>query len=373
MSVINAELVKNLYRRLLKREPENESVVAGHISAHATIDSLLSVFVNSPEYQALSKRHPISLDVVPDIEMLARNRNFFVEHPFAINNIELTNKCPFKCIMCARTNHMTRSEGFMEFELFKKAIDELVAANPKYVRQGEIIWFHHFGESLTHPDFDKFIHYAKHFDMKCGLSINPLLLTNKMAHKLLDSHLTEIYCSLDGHDNESFEKIRGVKDAYEISKKRMLDFLALKVKGGYRAKITLSMINFSFNNTTVEAARTFWESQIGIDEFLHKAFTTWDGNAEDVNALNPNVATAAVADLTKEVTCKIPWKTVTITWDGDVVPCCYDYDKRYVLGNLRYQTLTEIWNGNKMQALRKEFISNKVTNSLCKNCDSLRA
>jgi len=62
---------------------------------------------------------------------------------------------------------------------------------------------------------------------------------------------------------------------------------------------------------------------------------------------------------------------MTVTWNGDVVPCCYDYNGRFVLGNMREQTLSDIWNGEKIQSLRREFIDNRVENELCKNCDNL--
>ena len=63
---------------------------------------------------------------------------------------------------------------------------------------------------------------------------------------------------------------------------------------------------------------------------------------------------------------------MTITWNGEVVPCCYDYDNKYVVGNASSNTLNEIWRGERMTALRREFLSNQVTNSLCRSCPSLR-
>jgi hypothetical protein len=49
---------------------------------------------------------------------------------FHVFNIELTNKCPMKCIMCARTHQMTRAQGIMDFELFRRMIDEYVMLKP---------------------------------------------------------------------------------------------------------------------------------------------------------------------------------------------------------------------------------------------------
>ena len=87
------------------------------------------------------------------------NRKTISHNPFAIFNIELTNRCPMKCIMCPRTYDMTRAKGFMDYELFKNIVDEYFAINVALLKKDDL-WLHNFGESLLHPQFDKFIKYA---------------------------------------------------------------------------------------------------------------------------------------------------------------------------------------------------------------------
>ena len=186
-------------------------------------------------------------------------RRDVLERPFGIYNIELTNRCPMKCIMCARTEHMTRDQGLMDFELFTKVIDELVAENPDYARRDPRyeVWLHHFGESLQHPDFDRFIRYAVDKDVYTGLSINPIMLTTSVTDKLLAAEPSILFISLDGHDDESFAKIRGLDDAWERSKERLLRFLELKKERGVGTRIILSMIDFPNNAESLEAMRTY--------------------------------------------------------------------------------------------------------------------
>ena len=110
----------------------------------------------------------------------------------------------------------------------------------------------------------------------------------------------------------------------------------------------------------------------GIDEFVLKSFTTWDGSAQEINDFSSFlVDNEERRGKHNRPACNLPWRKMTVTWDGDVVPCCYDYNKKFVLGNIREQSLEEIWNGPMMQALRQEFNSNHVTNALCKNCSAL--
>ncbi|MEA1958787.1 MAG: radical SAM/SPASM domain-containing protein [Chloroflexota bacterium] len=297
-------------------------------------------------------------------------RSTRADHPFGIYNIELTNRCPMKCIMCPRTNNMTRPQGFMDCELFQRAIDELVSINPEYI-DSRMVWLHHFGESLLHPRFGDCIEYASSKGVLTGLSINPFILTEDIAGELLRAQPSVLCISLDGHDDDSFYRIRGVKNAYNLSRTRLLDFLQLKKR--YNAEITviLSMIHFPMNRASIESEWSFWQSCEGVDQFLEKDFSTWDGNAEDVHALIDDCACRSNDIDRSSVACTLPWEVMTVTWNGDVVPCCYDYNARLVLGNMERESFQEIWNGEKMRALRAEFIDNKVTNELCKNCDKL--
>ncbi len=285
--------------------------------------------------------------------------------PFSIFNIELTNHCVMRCIMCPRTNNMSRDLGYMEFDLFKKAIDEISVCN--LPADHEILWLHHFGESLMHREFGKCIAYASEHGIRTGLSINPIMLKDDVSTELLNSNLSVLYVSLDGHDNESFFRIRGIRNAYDMSKERLHQFLKRKNDSGFSATVVLSMVDFNMNHDSIEIAREYWGNTPGIDQFLTKSFTTWDGSAPDVNSFSGDVCRS---DRTA-VQCSWPFDRMTITWDGDVVPCCFDYDKKYVLGSVRSESLTEIWKGEALWNLRNEFIANNVKNPLCINCERL--
>jgi radical SAM protein with 4Fe4S-binding SPASM domain len=291
------------------------------------------------------------------------------DHPFGIYNIELTNKCPMKCVMCPRTKNMTRPQGFMEYELYKRAIDELVSQNREYI-DNRLVWLHHFGESLLHPRFGDCIAYASSRGVRTALSINPVMLRYDFIDELLKAEPYLLCMSLDGHDDESFYKIRGVKRSYRVSHDRLIAFLDRKVKSKGRIQVMVSMIDFDMNEESIRAQESYWKDIAGVDQFLCKDFSTWDGNAGDINALAGSGR--AVGDVDKSaVACTLPWEVMTVTWNGDVVPCCYDYDAKMVLGNMGEQSLSDIWNGEKLQSIRGEFIANRVTNPLCRHCEKL--
>ena len=302
------------------------------------------------------------------IPAVAANRTAEVAYPFAVFNIEITNRCPLRCVMCPRTNDMTRSQGHMDFDLFRSIIDELVLLNPTW-SETVPVRLHGFGESLVHPQFDRFIQYAENQGVRTCLSINPLVLTEDVRARLLAAAPSLLYISLDGHDDETFERIRGVRKAYDRSKANLLAFLAEKRDHNVRSKIVVSMINFALNRESIEECKAYWAGLDGVDEFRTKPFTTWDGNSESVNRLTS--ISAAGAPRHVQVTCRWPWTAMTVLWDGDVVPCCNDFDKRYVLGNLHQESLSAVWNGVRMKSLRAEMVNGAVGNSLCKSCENL--
>ncbi len=316
------------------------------------------------------------------IARLAEDRPAFVDYSYSLFNLELTNRCPFRCVMCPRTHHMTRTLGLMDFELFQTVVDQLVTRDARSKKRDHSVWLHHFGESLVHPELGRFLDYAKRRGLGTRISINPLMLSKKVIGVLLDGEPMELLISLDGSDDESFERIRGVAAAYEKSRENLLRFLSAKIARKAKTRITLSVIAFPLNERTEASQREEWADQWartpGIDEFLWKPFTTWNGDSQVIPGLAPKGSGDVAGDLRArdpglKVSCDWPWKKMSVTWNGDVVPCCYDYNGLYVLGNVKRESLAEIWNGERMQALRSEFISNAVSNPLCASCSELYA
>lgn len=196
--------------------------------------------------------------------------------------IELTNECPFSCVMCVRTEGMKRATGHMSEELFKKIIDDYVSLNPDAAWNTELTMTH-FGESLLNPKFSQLIRYA--VDSGCGntlLSINPLLLTKPIQRKLLESKIHRMHFSLDGHDDASFEKIRGVKNAYERSRQNLLEFIDLVRRENAPIYLRLGMVDFGLNADSIAKMKEYWGT-VGLDEFWVKPAVAWSGLVDSVN------------------------------------------------------------------------------------------
>jgi radical SAM protein with 4Fe4S-binding SPASM domain len=197
-------------------------------------------------------------------------------------------------------------------------------------------------------------------------------MKDRVIDLLIESPPSYLMVALDGHDDESFERIRGVRNAYDFSVERLHHYLERKVAAKVPTFVELGMIDFAENAESLHLLRDRWTGVEGINSVTAKRFTAWDGSVEEINAYAPAPMTNAEARKHFAVpSCRLPWETVSITWDGSVVPCCYDYDRKVALGNVKEQTLREIWNGRPMRALREEFRANAVQNPLCRQCPKL--
>jgi radical SAM protein with 4Fe4S-binding SPASM domain len=57
-----------------------------------------------------------------------------------------------------------------------------------------------------------------------------------------------------------------------------------------------------------------------------------------------------------------------ITWDGLVVPCCFDKDATHQLGNLKNQSFKEIWHNQNYQQFRGDLTKSRKNIDICANC-----
>jgi len=276
--------------------------------------------------------------------------------PYIVHNIELTNNCIMKCVMCPRTTSMTRPKGFMPENVFETVIEQYIKDNKNIPSH---VWLHHFGESLLHPKVADYVQYMQKRGVKAGISINPVALSPQKTEELLRANPHILYLSIDGFNEATFSSIRGVQGAWEQTRENALHFLKMKSRQKSTTKAIISAINFPQFPDLVRLSRNFWSSQPGVDDFLEKPFTDFNGEVREITELHGGVSYTR---------CAKPWTCITVAWDGRVLPCCFDYDAQYVLGDVNHASLKDIFNGEPMQKLRKQFINKNVTCALCINC-----
>lgn len=273
--------------------------------------------------------------------------------------VELTNRCPMTCQMCPRTHSMNRPLGYMSRETFLRVLDEAE-------RTTSALFLHHFGDSLIHPDLAFFLDEARRRGVSTHLSANPVLLTDDRVRAVVDNGLHELVLSLDGVTPKTSEAVRGpAARNVALAERRIRDLVAYRASVAARdPRIILQIVQQAQNVHEVGQWLDRWRAEPGIDRVKVKSYTTWIGGIEAIDNLRlaPPVSKAGLV-------CEKPWTSVTVLWDGRVVPCCFDYDGLLTVGTLREHTLAEIWRGDPLRRLRSRHRDGDLGDlALCRNC-----
>lgn len=247
----------------------------------------------------------------------------------------------------------------MDFEMYRGIIDE--ASGFAY----DINLFHR-GESLLHPKIYEMIEYASRKGLKTRLHTNATLLTEENAEKIFGSGLGYISISFDGYDKDTYEGIR--KGAsFERTYGNLIEFLKKKKKKTVNKPFTVLQVIEVWNESrevSDRKRRLFMEAFNGLplDKLSIRVPHNWAGSYGSGSAEN------RVSSL-----CTFPWYSITIFWNGEIVPCPQDFYGNLSVGNIRDGGIMKVWNGERLVALRKNLIKGSVESlDPCRNCDMLR-
>lgn len=266
--------------------------------------------------------------------------------------IENTNICNAVCSFCPHEN-MKRKQGVMDFDLYKKIIDEIAALSTVTVAS-----IHGFGEPLLDKQFIQRIEYAKKKNLPyVSTNTNASFLNEEISRKIIESGLNEIYISFDSATEENYRKIRNGINFHEVEEN--IKFLCAQKKKNNLKKpfIYLSFVTCEENKNEVKLYQRKWKSIVdGISiSILHN----WAGFTIENWYKNGM----------RRDPCRAIWTDMNIHWDGSVPLCCYDYETATVLGDIKRQSITDIWNGDIVNTLREDHKRGWFENiNTCRNC-----
>ncbi len=274
-----------------------------------------------------------------------------------IFTIETTNVCNLNCIMCPR-REMTRKMGIMDLGFFKKIVDQAKPYN-------RWILLHGMGEPLTDKHIFEMIDYCESNGIKVELSTNCTLLDKENAKKLLKTKLSRLILSVDAVTEGTYKKIRRQGDFNKVME-NINNFLEMKKESRSKTEIVLQLIVMKENKKEINDFVGKWQGK--VSKVLVKPFSSWAGQLSEIGELGEEGYRYQNAVPKTRPACYYLWKSVVVQWDGKVVPCCRDFNSKIVLGDLKEQTLAEIWKGKKIKAMRKAHLEGRFKNTLCDNC-----
>ncbi len=292
--------------------------------------------------------------------------------------IEPSSLCNLKCTLCPVTYGIDRPTGLMDFELFKNIIDTI----GDYLFM--IVMFN-WGEPFVNPAIFDMIAYARKRNIKIVSSTNAHVFAKQEdAEKLIKSGIDVIAVAIDGIKQETYERFRGA-GSLETALKGIRNLVAAK----HAMNSKTPLINFRFipmkhNEHEIPELKKLAKS-LGVDALSIKTLNPYgcysDEISEDPAYYDKSLTTDERYHRFRyeglsENRCRIRinppciklWDCMTILWNGDVCLCAFDYRNKYGIGNIRANSIKNVWSGIPIRSLRQQFGKDYQKMQLCKNC-----
>jgi radical SAM protein with 4Fe4S-binding SPASM domain len=284
-------------------------------------------------------------------------------------SIEPTTSCNLRCPECpSGLRNFTRPTGALDILLFKKIINE-TQSHLQYLT------FYFQGEPYLNPQFLEMVHYASERKIYTSTSTNAHYLNEEQAKKTIESGLDRLIISIDGTTQEVYEQYR---IGGQLSK--VIEGTQNIIKWKKELQSSTPYIIFQYlvvkpNEYQIADAQRLAD-ELGVDELVLKTAQIYDfKNGSDLipeqdqySRYKKNAIGQYEIKNNLDNQCWKMWHSSVITWDGNVVPCCFDKDAKYSMGNVQTESFQTIWNNEKYQTFRANLLQSRSSIDICSNC-----
>ena len=283
-------------------------------------------------------------------------------------SIEPTNHCNLQCPECpSGLGTLTRPLGLLKQGEFKKLIDQIKDT-------GFYVQLFFQGEPYINKELPDMISYAQSKKIYISISTNGHFVNEKNVDYVLDNAPDKLIFSVDGLDEESYQKYR-VGGTFEQADQG----LRLLIKRKKERRMNKPFVEFQFivmkqNEHQMEDVRNYCK-EVGVDKLVFKTMqiSSYE-NAIKFLPSNKKYRRYSLENNSFRIKNKIKnhcfalWRTSVITWDGRVVPCCFDKDAQNEVGKLNGKSLEEIWESKQYNDFRQKILTNRKSVPMCTNC-----
>jgi radical SAM protein with 4Fe4S-binding SPASM domain len=289
-------------------------------------------------------------------------------YPVSIS-FEPTTSCNLRCPECpSGLRAFTRPTGMLENQFFRQTIDEM---------HKELLYliFYFQGEPYLNPAFLDMVQYAASRKIYTATSTNAHYLTDENARKTVESGLDRLIISIDGTTQEVYEQYRvgGRLDKVLAGAKNIVKWK--KTLNSSKPFVVFQFLVVKPNEHQIEDVKQL-AKEVGVDDVWFKTAQIYDYE-KDPNQLIPTIDKYSRYKKKGDVYepknklanhCWKLWHANVITWDGLVVPCCFDKDAQHQLGNLKEMSFRETWNNESYKMFRKQLMNSRKNIDICSNC-----
>ena len=299
-----------------------------------------------------------------------RGRPTIAGLPLSVS-IEPTTSCNLRCPECpSGLRSFTRATGMLKQDLFETTIDQL-ASTLNYLT------FYFQGEPYLHPAFLDMVRYASSKGIYTATSTNGHYLKDDTARATVESGLDRLIIYIDGTTQDTYESYRvgGSLEKVLEGASRVIHYK--KLLKAHTPHVIFQFLVVKPNEHQIGDVRALTK-KLGADELVLKTAQIY--NYEQGSDLMPEDERYSRYRRRRDGTYEIKsrflnecwrmWQGCVITWDGKVLPCCFDKDGAYAMGDLRQTPFRDIWFGEKYNAFRESLFRSRSEIEMCRNCTS---
>lgn len=290
-------------------------------------------------------------------------------YPVSIS-FEPTTSCNLRCPECpSGLRAFTRPTGMLKNDFFKQTIDQLY-------KDLFYLVFYFQGEPYLNPDFLEMVKYATKKKIYTATSTNAHYLTDENAKRTVESGLDRLIISIDGTTQDVYQQYRVggklekvIKGAENIVKWK-------KELNSKKPFVIFQFLVVKPNEHQIEDVKAL-ANKIGVDDVWLKTAQVYDYE-NDPHQLIPTIdkysrykknAEGEVQFKNNlENHCWRLWHATVISWDGLVVPCCFDKDATHKLGSLKDKSFKEVWQSDEYVKFRRDILQSRKNIDICANC-----
>lgn len=284
-------------------------------------------------------------------------------------SIEPTTACNLRCPECpSGLRSFSRATGNLKSDFFRQVIDQI---SDKLI----YLIFYFQGEPYINPKFLNMVKYANDKGLYTITSTNGHFLDDVNCKKTIESGLDRIIISIDGTTQETYESYR-IGGKLELVKEGARNLVKWKKKmNSHTPHIIFQFLVVKPNEHQVHDIHAL-AKEIGVDEVKLKSAQIYD--YKNGNDLIPSINKYSryQSDSNGNYTIKNKllnhcwklWHACVITWDGIIVPCCFDKDAKHRLGSLQSESFSDIWKNDRYNTFRKSLLNGRKSIDICQNC-----
>ena len=289
-------------------------------------------------------------------------------NPYALS-IEPTTACNLGCPECpSGLKQFTREKGKLDVKAHEYLLDQ-TASSVFYIN------YYFQGEPFLHPNFLDLIRAAKKRSIYTATSTNAHFITPERAQQIVASGLDRLIISIDGLTQETYESYRVFGSLAKVLEGTQNLLEAKKMTKSRTPYLIFQFLATSANEHEIEQLDNLVK-EYPVDEVRIKTAQFYE--YENGNALMPsNEKYARYKKMPNgkyklkyktDDSCWRMWSSAVLTWDGKVVPCCFDKDAKYQIGDAYKEEFSTIWNSPAYNAFRNAVLTNRQAIDICSNC-----